>query len=144
MVQWCRANREFNREINTMDVFQTLQVMIEMMESMMSAIDDLKSQVEATVGAEASAVALIQGIAAELKEALANAGVSDPALTDLTKKLADSSAALGAAVAANSAPVPPPVETPVDPAPVAPEPVVEAPVDPVPDAPAADAADPAA
>lgn len=110
-----------------------------MMESMMSAIDDLTAQVAATVGAEASAVALIQGIAAELKDALANAGVSDPALTDLTKKLADSSAALGAAVAANSAPAAPVAETPADPAPVVEEPVAEAPVDPVADAPAADA-----
>lgn len=127
-----------------MDVFNSLKYIIEMMESMMSAIDDLTAQVAATVGAEASAVALIQGIAAELKDALANAGVSDPALTDLTKKLADSSAALGAAVAANSAPAATVSETPVDPAPVAPEPVApepvaEAPVDPVADAPAADA-----
>jgi hypothetical protein len=124
MVHWCRANREFNREIDTMDVFNALKLVIEFLEEIMSAIDDLKAQVEATVGAEASAVTLIQGLADELKAALANAGVSDPALVDLTTKLHNSADALAAAVTANApapaVPTPPvvadPAPAPADPA----------------------------
>lgn len=120
MVTWCRSHREFNREISTHDVFNLLKLIIETQEFIMSALTDLQDQVAATVGAEASAVTLIQGIADQLKAALAAAGVSDPALADLTTKLHDSAAALGAAVSANTpAPAPAPVDAtpPADAAP---------------------------
>lgn len=120
MVSWCREGREFPREVATHDVFNLLKLIIETQEYIMSALTDLQDQVAATVGAEASAVTLIQGIADQLKAALAAAGVSDPALADLTTKLHDSAAALSAAVTANSpAPAPAPVDAtpPADAAP---------------------------
>lgn len=129
MVSYCKASREFSREIDAGDVFNLLKTIIEIQEFIMSALTDLQDQVAATVGAEASAVTLIQGIADQLKAALANSPASnDPALIDLTAKLHDSAGALAAAVTANT--------------PAAPEaPVVDAPVDAAPsstDAPAAD------
>lgn len=120
MVTWCRSHREFNREISTHDVFNLLKVIIETQEFIMSALTDLQDQVAATVGAEASAVTLIEGIAQQLKDALAAAGVNDPALVDLSDKLKASAGALSAAVAANTAvPAPAPVDAtpPADAAP---------------------------
>lgn len=77
-------------------------------ELMMSAIDDLRAQVEATTNLEASAVTLIIGIAAQLKTALeAN---DTAALQDLTNQLALAAEPLAAAIAANTAP---PAEPPV-------------------------------
>lgn len=118
MVRYCKSVYEHPREIDANDVFMALKVLIELGEMIMTAITDLQAQVEATVGAEASAVTLIQGIAQQLKDALANAGVSDPALVDLTNKLHASSDALAAAVAANSgAPAAPVDATPAPDAP---------------------------
>lgn len=83
----------------------------------MSALDDLKAEVQATVDVEQSAVVLIQGIAAQLTEALANSASPDPAIAELTTKLSASADALAAAVAANTpapapAPAPPEAEAP--------------------------------
>lgn len=74
----------------------------------MSAIDDLRAQVEATTTLEASAVLLINGIAEQLQAALANDDTA--ALNDLTAQLAAAAGPLAAAVAANTTP---PVEPPV-------------------------------
>jgi hypothetical protein len=118
MVSWCREGREFPREVATHDVFNLLKLIIETQEFIMSALSDLQDQVAATVGAEASAVTLIEGIAQQLKDALAAAGVNDPALVDLSDKLKASAGALSAAVAANTAaPAPAPVDAtpPADP-----------------------------
>ncbi|WP_429565729.1 hypothetical protein [Paraburkholderia sp. MM6662-R1] len=73
----------------------------------MSALDDLKAEVAATITVEQSAVTLIQGIAAQLQAALAAAANPDPAIVDLTNQLTASASALAAAVAANPVPVPP-------------------------------------
>lgn len=74
----------------------------------MTALSDLQAQVSANVDAEASAVTLIQGIAQQLKDALAASGNSDPALIDLAAKLHASADALAAAVTANTTvPTPP-------------------------------------
>lgn len=79
----------------------------------MSALDDLTAQVQATTTVEASAVTLIQGIAAQLQ-----AAGTDPAkLSALTSQLNASAAALAAAVTANTAPPPaPPAPAPAPPA----------------------------
>ena len=70
----------------------------------MATLADLQAQVTATVGVEASAVALIQGLADEIKAALA---ANDPAaLGALADELKTSADALAAAVAANT-PAPP-------------------------------------
>lgn len=126
MVSYCKASREFSREVDAGDVFNLLKLIIETQEFIMSALTDLQDQVAATVGAEASAVTLIQGIADQLKAALANSPASnDPALIDLTAKLHDSAGALAAAVTANT-PAAPVDATPVDPAPVADAPAADA------------------
>ncbi|WP_236674308.1 hypothetical protein [Paraburkholderia hospita] len=73
----------------------------------MSALDDLKAEVAATLTVEQSAVTLIQGIAAQLAAALANQTNPDSALVDLTNQLTASADALAAAVAANTPAAPP-------------------------------------
>ena len=66
----------------------------------MAALDDLTTQVTASVGAEQSAITLIQGLHA----AILAAGTDPTKLAALTSQLATSQAALAAAVAANPAP----------------------------------------
>lgn len=68
---------------------------------MSQALDDLTAQVTASIGVEASAVTLIQGISAQLA-ALIAAGSDPAALTALSDKLKTSADALAAAVAANT------------------------------------------
>jgi hypothetical protein len=70
----------------------------------MSALDDLEKQVQANTDAEASAVALIKGLAEQVAQA-----ASDPAkVTALAAKLKASADALGAAVFANTPAAPAP------------------------------------
>jgi predicted transcriptional regulator len=69
-------------------------------ETLMSALDDLAAQVEKNTSLEASAVTLIQGIATQLKEALARN--DNAAITALTQQLATNAEALAAAVSANT------------------------------------------
>ncbi len=64
----------------------------------MSAIDDLTKQVQATTDAEAAAIQLINGIPA----LIAAAGVDPAKLQALQAQLAASATALGAAVVANT------------------------------------------
>lgn len=78
-----------------------------------AAIDALKAQVAATVGVEASAVALITGFAETVKKAVADALTANDAadqssiddamaaIDGATTAFADSQNKLGAAVAAN-------------------------------------------
>lgn len=115
MARFYREPRECPREIPSNDVFLFLKILIEYMEQIMTALSDLQAQVASNVDAEASAVTLIQGIAQQLKDALAAAGNNDPALVDLAAKLHASADALAAAVTANTAPpvvVTPPVDVP--------------------------------
>lgn len=66
----------------------------------MSTLDDLKTQVHKNTDLEESAVTLIQGIAQQLKDAIA---AGDPAaLTDLATQLDHSATDLAAAIAANT------------------------------------------
>lgn len=73
----------------------------------------LTTQVEANTSAEGSAIALINGLVAELK----TAGTDPQKLQDLTTKLETSRAALAAAVVANTPAAPPKPEPGTDPAP---------------------------
>jgi hypothetical protein len=66
----------------------------------MSALDDLKAQVQKNSDVEESAVLLIQGIAKQLADAIA---AGDPAaLTALQAQLAKSAGDLAAAITANT------------------------------------------
>jgi hypothetical protein len=80
--------------------------------SIMTNLDGLTTKVEATLGAEQSAVVAINGLAQEVRDL--KASTTDPAtqaaIDALAQKLDDSAQALAAAVAAN----------PVDPPPAAP------------------------
>jgi len=66
----------------------------------MAQLDSLEAQVKATMDIEASAVVLIQGLAA----ALAAAGTDPAKLAELEAEMKASADALAAAVAANPAP----------------------------------------
>jgi hypothetical protein len=82
------------------------------LDEIMTALTDLQDEVTATNTVEASAVALIQGIAAQLAALLAQSPTPDSALVDLTNQLTASAAALGAAITANTPAAPPPATTP--------------------------------
>lgn len=86
---------------------------------LLMTLDDLAKQVQANTDVEASAVTLIQGLAAQLK-----ASANDPAkIQALADQLSASAAPLAAAVAANTpaAPAsPPPAAPPAAPAPASP------------------------
>lgn len=69
----------------------------------MDPLAGLTAQVQATTGAEQSAIVLIQGLAA----ALTAAGTNPAKLQAIVDSLNASSTALAAAVVANSPPVPP-------------------------------------
>jgi len=69
-------------------------------EKIMSALDDLKAQVEMNTNLEQSGIQLIQGIARELEEA--NNSGDNAAIQVLTQQLQSSAAALSAAIAANT------------------------------------------
>lgn len=84
-------------------VAQQLLAISTMQEAQMQALDDLKAQVTANTSVLASAVALINGIAARIKAA----GVDPAKLQELTDELAAKDAELSAAVVANT---PPPAE----------------------------------
>ena len=85
----------------------------------MSALDDLKTAVQQTQDIEQSATTLIQGIAQQLSDALANntAASNDPALAALRDQLNSSAAELSAAITANTtaATNPPTDQPPQDP-----------------------------
>jgi ABC-type transporter Mla subunit MlaD len=66
----------------------------------MAALDDLTTQVAQNTNLEQSAIQLIQGIAKQLQDAVANN--DSAALTNLAAQLNTSAAALGAAIAANT------------------------------------------
>ena len=79
-------------------VLQFLIYLITKVNKLMSAIDDLTAAVKAQTTVDASAVTLIQGIAAQLA-ALPN---NDAALKDLTAQLNAAVQPLSAAVVANT------------------------------------------
>lgn len=72
--------------------------------TMTGDLDALSAQVAETTDVEKSAIVLIEGIAAKLAEA----GTDPAKLTALQGELHASSAALAAAVTANTPPAPPP------------------------------------
>ena len=66
----------------------------------MSALDDLKAQVEKNTSLEQSGIQLIQGIAKALEEA--NNSGDNAAIQVLTQQLQSSASALSAAISANT------------------------------------------
>lgn len=71
----------------------------------MAAIDDLRTEVEATKGVTASAIVLINGLADKLDEVIESGNV-DPALAAIVAELRTTNENLAAAVAANPVPEP--------------------------------------
>lgn len=111
-----RYTHDLPREIRADDVYGMLAAVFQLGEEIMSALDDLTAQVAANTTAETSAVMLIQGLADQLKAAIAaGPGANDPALVDLTTKLHASADALGAAIVANTPAAPAPAPTPAAP-----------------------------
>ncbi len=100
------VHQESDKKLDT--IIGLLQA-IQTKENLMSAeLDALAVQVKANTDLEASAVSLIQGIAAQLT-ALKN----DPAaITALSTQLASSASALAAAITANTPAAPPAPATP--------------------------------
>jgi hypothetical protein len=96
-----------HRECARLDaIFDLLGAIIHRLETIMTALTDLQAEVAATTTAEASAVTLIQGIAAQLQAALAASATPDPAIQALTDQLTASTTALAAAVTANTSAAP--------------------------------------
>jgi hypothetical protein len=113
---FCKLDRieEQNKVIiqNQHLIFNLLKMAIKGEKRMSAELDALTAEVARNTSVEASAAALIQGIADQLAAAIA-AGADPAALTALTQQLSGSADALAAAVAANTpAPAPAPVETP--------------------------------
>ena len=80
--------------------------------NVMGALDDLRAQVQENADLEQSAIAVIQGIAEQLREAVNND--DSDALQALSQQLDASAAGLAAAIAANTsaASTPPPGDDP--------------------------------
>lgn len=89
----------------------------------MSAITNLEAKVAANTDVVSSAVALLQGIKAQLDKVIADDNLENASLDALSDSLGKSTDALAAAVAANTtaseapAPAPAPAEEPPAPAP---------------------------
>lgn len=98
---WGRKRRDYHPLAPYLDmILSNTTLLVQQGEQQLAALDDLKAQVAATITIEASAITLIQGIAQQLKDAIA---ANDPAaLTDLATQLGTSATALAAAVTANT------------------------------------------
>jgi hypothetical protein len=93
------------------EIVHLLRALLAQGEKMSKELDDLTAEVAAETTVEASAVTLIQGLAAQI-----TAAGTDPAkLAALTTQIKTSSDALAAAVAANT-PAAPPAPAPAAPA----------------------------
>jgi hypothetical protein len=88
----------YSRQLDRIE--SQLKELIAMSTVITANLQALMTQVAANTSVEASAVTLIQGIAAQLTAALANS--DDAALPALVASLNTSASALGAAVAANT------------------------------------------
>ena len=77
-----------------------LNLLLKQESKVMSALDDLRQQVQENTDLEQSAVEAIQGIAEQLREALNNDDTA--ALQALSQQLDASAAGLAAAIAANT------------------------------------------
>jgi len=120
--RWCKSPSEMPREIPALAIFPTLQLIVDILENIMSELSDLQDQVAATIGIEQSAVTLIQGLAAKIDALVAGAGAGgvDPAeLTKLKDALKSEADALAAAVTAGARPDAPQTTAPAADAPAA-------------------------
>lgn len=93
----------------------SINIIVTQERNTMAALDDLQAQVQANTNLEQSAVTLIQGLAKQITDAVANNDSS--ALQALASQLNSSAAALGAAITANTpqAPAPDPNAPQVNP-----------------------------
>jgi len=78
----------------------SLTTLLTLEKTIMPALEDLQAQVTQNTNLEQSAITLIQGIAKQLQDAVANNDSS--ALQSLAQQLNSSAAALGAAITANT------------------------------------------
>jgi hypothetical protein len=84
-------------------VERRLDLILNLLEQIMTALTDLQTQVAQNTTVEGSAVTLIQGIATQIAAAVAaSPGTPDPALVTLTQQLQSSATALAAAITANT------------------------------------------
>ena len=107
--RWCKSPSEMPREIPALAIFPTLQLIVDILENIMSELSDLQDQVAATVGIEQSAVTLIEGLAAKIDALVAAGGTGgvDPAeLVKLKDSLHAQAEALAAAITAGARPDP--------------------------------------
>lgn len=74
------------------------------MATIQEAFADLSREVSETQGAQASAIALIQGLRAKIDELVASGSITPEQLAELSAQLDASANELGAAVAANPVP----------------------------------------
>lgn len=117
--RWYKPVQECPREVRQGDILPLLTIILTYLEFIMSTLSDLQDQVAATLGAEQSALTLLNGLAAKIDVLVAAAGTGgvDPAaLAALSASLKSSSDALAAAVVADARPDPAPAPV-VDPVP---------------------------
>ena len=95
-------------QMATTSIQSAINKLLTQEQKQMSALDDLTAAVQQTQNLEQSAVTLIQGLAKQITDAVANN--DSAALTALASQLNSSAAELGAALTANtpSAPTPDP------------------------------------
>jgi hypothetical protein len=113
--RWYKPVQECPREVRSGDILPFLTIILTYLEFIMSTLTDLQDQVAATLGAEQSAITLIQGLAAKIDALVAGAGTGgvDPAaLVALSANLKASQDALAAAVVAGARPDPAPAPAP--------------------------------
>jgi hypothetical protein len=111
--RWCKSPSEMPREIPALAIFPTLQLIVDLLENIMSELSDLQDQVAATVGIEQSAVTLIEGLADKIDKLVAAGGTGgvDPAeLVKLKDSLHAQAEALAAAITAGARPDPAPAD----------------------------------
>lgn len=83
-----------------MKILSQQQQVLKQERNVMSALDDLKTQVQANTDLEMSAVSLIEGIAKQLADAIESDDTE--AITQLSQQLQASATGLAAAIAANT------------------------------------------
>ena len=93
------ADAEMTRKLDA--ILAGINTLLQWRKTMSAAMDALIVQVTKNSEVEASAILLIQGIAQQLKDAIAN-GADPVKLAELTSQLDNSAQALAAAVAANT------------------------------------------
>lgn len=90
----------YNMQSQLAHLQTSINIILTQERNTMAALDDLQAQVQANTNLEQSAVTLIQGLAKQITDAVANNDSS--ALQALASQLNSSAAALGSAITANT------------------------------------------